>query len=102
MAAKCAADVGNPNQVTVGLVMFYRLLSVQIPATAGAGMLATLPRVNAETRSLLVTEIDEKGVPGSPRESATRCSRPDFMSRALRLEFRSSASMSRWIVVGLR
>jgi hypothetical protein len=36
MAAKCAADVGIPNQVMVGFVMFYRLLSVQIPATAGA------------------------------------------------------------------
>jgi hypothetical protein len=61
MAVKCAADSGNPHKVLLGLSMFYRLLVVQLPANAGTPTLITPPRVNAETRALLVAEIDEMG-----------------------------------------
>jgi hypothetical protein len=61
MAAKCAADLGNPAKAMVGFSMFYRLLMVQFPAPAGAAVVTRLPRVSAETRALLVGEIDEKG-----------------------------------------
>src|SRR5882672_7410153 len=54
MAAKCAADLGNPAKAMVGFGMFYRLLIMQFPATVGAGLLPPLPRVGAETRALLV------------------------------------------------
>jgi hypothetical protein len=57
MAAKCAADLGNPAKAMLGFSMFYRLL---IPASPGA-TLTPLPRVSEETRALLVAEIDEKG-----------------------------------------
>jgi hypothetical protein len=59
MAARCAADLGNPAKAMLGFSMFYRLL---IPASPGAGALTPLPRVSAETRALLVAEIDEKGL----------------------------------------
>jgi hypothetical protein len=58
MAAKWAADVGNPAKAMLGFGMFYRLL---IPTPPGTGMLSPLPRVSEETRALLVREIDEKG-----------------------------------------
>jgi hypothetical protein len=58
MAAKCAADLGNPAKALLGFSMFYRLL---IPASPGTGVLTPLPRVSEETRALLVAEIDEKG-----------------------------------------
>jgi hypothetical protein len=58
MAAKCAADLGNPAKAMLGFSMFYRLL---VPASPGAGGLTPLPRVSEETRALLVAEIAEKG-----------------------------------------
>lgn len=58
MAAKWAADIGNPAKAMLGFGMFYRLL---IPMPPGTGMLSPLPRVSEETRALLVREIDEKG-----------------------------------------
>ena len=61
MAAKCAVDLGNPTKVMVGFSMFYRLLIGHFPAIASARMLVPVPRVTAETRALLVAEIDKKG-----------------------------------------
>jgi hypothetical protein len=58
MAARCAADLGNPTRAMFGFSMFYRLL---LPVAPGAGALTPLPRVSEETRALLVSEIDEKG-----------------------------------------
>jgi hypothetical protein len=58
MAAKCAADLGNPAKAMLGFSMFHRLL---IPASPGADALTPLPRVSVETRALLLAEIDEKG-----------------------------------------
>jgi hypothetical protein len=55
MAAKCAADLGNPAKAMLGFSMFYRLL---IPASPGIGIPTPLPRVSRETRALLVAEID--------------------------------------------
>jgi hypothetical protein len=60
MAMKCAADLENPTKAMVGFSMFYRLLIPQFPPT-GDMRSSFLPRVSAETRSLLVAEIDEKG-----------------------------------------
>jgi hypothetical protein len=61
MAAKCAIDIGNPTKAIAGFSMFYRLLIGQFPAIASTRMLVPLPRVTAETRALLVAEIDNKG-----------------------------------------
>jgi hypothetical protein len=59
MAIKCAADSGTPAKVLIGLGMFYRLLIVQLPSSATS--LIRPPRVSAETRALLVAEIDKLG-----------------------------------------
>jgi hypothetical protein len=69
MAAKCAADLENPNKAMVGFGIFYRLLIAQFPAPAGTEDLAPLPRVAAETRALLVAEIDEKGPTAFTKEA---------------------------------
>lgn len=61
MALKCAADSGSPRKVLLGFSMFYRLLVVDLPADAREPPLFAPPRVSAETRGLLVTEIDEMG-----------------------------------------
>jgi hypothetical protein len=61
MAAKCAADLANPEKAMVGFGMFYRLLVGQFPSFASARDLSLLPRIGAETRDLLVAEIDQKG-----------------------------------------
>jgi hypothetical protein len=61
MAARCAFDLGNAAKAMGGFSMFYRLLMVRAPDTAGSCAIAPLPRVSAETRALLVAEIDEKG-----------------------------------------
>lgn len=58
MAAKWAADLGNPAKAMLGFAMFYRLLN---PLPPGTGVLSPLPRVSEETRARLVREIDEKG-----------------------------------------
>ena len=61
MAVKCAAGSGSPRKVLLGFSMFYRLLVVQLPADARTPALFAPPRVSAETRGLLVAEIDEMG-----------------------------------------
>jgi hypothetical protein len=58
MAAKWAADLGDPVKAMLGFGMFYRLL---IPGPPGSGVLAALPRVSEDTRAQLVREIDLKG-----------------------------------------
>ena len=60
MAARCAADLGNPARAMFGFSMFYRLL---LPVAPGAGALTPLPRVSEETRALLVSEIDDRLCP---------------------------------------
>jgi hypothetical protein len=81
MAAKCAADLGNPAKAMLGFGMFYRLL---IQASAGLGALTPLPRVNEETRALLVAEIDEKGPEDFTAETITELeeSNPELLQMA--------------------
>lgn len=57
MAARCAADVGDPAGLMVGFCMFYRLLV----AESRLLRFEALPRVTAETRDRIVQEIDGKG-----------------------------------------
>jgi hypothetical protein len=61
IAVKCAADSRSPRKVLVGFSMFYRLLVVHLPADASDPPLFAPPRVSAETRGLLVAEIDKMG-----------------------------------------
>jgi hypothetical protein len=61
IAVKCAADSGSPRKVLLGFSMFYRLLVVHWPADARRPAVFAPPRVSAETRGLLVAEIDEMG-----------------------------------------
>src|ERR1700704_3735406 len=61
IAVKCAADSGSPRKALVGFSMFYRLLVAHLPADASEPPLFAPPRVSAETRGLLVAEIDEMG-----------------------------------------
>jgi hypothetical protein len=84
MAVKWAADLGTPDKAMVGFSMFYRLLIVQVPATTDAGVLTTLPRVSAETRDLLVTEIDRKGSGDFTREAIAELeeSNPELLQMA--------------------
>jgi hypothetical protein len=84
MAAKCAVDLGNPEKVMVGFSMFYRLLIGQFPAIAGAHVLNPVPRVTAETRRLLVAEIDEKGAEGFTMEAIAELekSNPELLQMA--------------------
>jgi hypothetical protein len=72
MAAKCAGDLRNPAKAMLGFGMFYRLLTL---APAPTDVVIPLPRVSAETRELLVAEIDEKGpriLQGKRRSSSRR------------------------------
>jgi len=63
MAEKCSGDVGDPERIIVGFCMFYRLLSTQsqIGPAESEREISTLPRVSAQTRELVVREIDAKG-----------------------------------------
>ena len=61
MASKCAADVGEPSKIMVGFGMFYRLLTAQAQTNAGRSLINPLPRITAETREDIVSEIDEQG-----------------------------------------
>lgn len=63
MAAKCAADVGDPVAIMIGFAMFYRLLRAQSPAPAQTDEAwpYPLPRVTPATRDLLVEQIDAEG-----------------------------------------
>ena len=60
MAAKCAADAGDPRKLLLGFGVFYRLI-VQLPAQTSTATTITPPRVSAETRALLAAEVDEMG-----------------------------------------
>ncbi len=66
MAAKCAGDLRNSAKAMLGFGMFYRLLTL---APAPTDVVVPLPRVSAETRELLVAEIDEKGPEDFTREA---------------------------------
>jgi hypothetical protein len=84
MAAKCAADLGNPTKVMVGFCMFYRLLVGQLPGVPGARVLTPLPRVTAQTRAQLVAEIDEKGPEAFTRDALAELeeSNPELLQMA--------------------
>jgi hypothetical protein len=81
MAAKCAGDLPNERKAMLGFGMFYRLL---ILASARAGALMPLPRVSAETRTLLVAEIDNKGSEDFTKEGITELekSNPELLQMA--------------------
>jgi hypothetical protein len=83
MATKWASDFGNPEKAMVGFGIFYQLLIAQFPPV-GAGGLAPLPRVGAETRALLVAEIDEKGTAAFTREAIAELeqSNPELLQMA--------------------
>jgi hypothetical protein len=68
MAAKCAGDVGDPQQIMGGFCMFYRLLIAQaapshpLAIESGASAdLNPLPRVTMATRAAIVDKIDQSG-----------------------------------------
>ncbi len=84
MAARCATDLATPAKAMVGFSMFYRLLIAQFPATADAAVLTPLPRVGAETRALLVAEIDERGSEAFTREALAELekSNPELLQMA--------------------
>lgn len=63
IALKCARDVGEPNKIMVGFVMFYRLLEAEALLPEAAIELP-LPRVTPQTRDFLVRKIDEQDVEG--------------------------------------
>ena len=77
MAVKWAADLGAPAKAMVGFSMFYRLLIMQAPGATDAGALIALPRVSAETRDLLVAEIDQKGSGDFTREAIAQLEEND-------------------------
>jgi len=81
MAAKCAGDLRNTTKAMLGFGMFYRLLIV-VPARAD--VVIPLPRVSAETRTLLVAEIDEKGSEDFTRETIAELekSNPELLQMA--------------------
>lgn len=81
MAARCAGDLPNERKAMLGFGMFYRLL---ILASARAGALMPLPRVSAETRTLLVAEIDNKGSEDFTKEGITELekSNPELLQMA--------------------
>jgi hypothetical protein len=55
MARRCAADIGDPDEIMVGFAMFYRLLAAEAATDLG------LPRVTSDTRGRIVQEIEQKG-----------------------------------------
>jgi hypothetical protein len=66
MAAKCAADVGDPQRIMGGFCMFYRLLIAQAapsrPMAIAFGVSAELnplPRVTTATRAAIIDNIDQ-------------------------------------------
>lgn len=61
MMSRCALDATRPDRVMVGFAMFYRLMLAEARVhdrTSDGGM---LPRVSADTREHIVSEIDEEG-----------------------------------------
>jgi hypothetical protein len=81
MAGKCAADFHNSTKAMLGFSMFYRLLML---ASAATGVMSPLPCVSAETRALLVREIDEKGSAGFTRGAIAELekSNPELLQMA--------------------
>ena len=81
MAAKCAGDLRNTTKAMLGFGIFYRLL-IFVPARAD--VVIPLPRVSAETRTLLVPEIDEKGSEDFTREAIAELekSNPELLQMA--------------------
>jgi len=68
MALRCARDVGKPEEVMVGMCMFYSLLLTQglrlpkgPPATGSGSLQFSLPHVRAHTRDVIVVQIREPG-----------------------------------------
>ncbi|HTJ57195.1 MAG TPA: hypothetical protein VL418_06490 [Devosiaceae bacterium] len=61
MARRCAGDSGDATRVMVGFGAFYRLLTLEARTAASHPAFAALPRVSAESRNLLVHQIDAKG-----------------------------------------
>jgi hypothetical protein len=68
MAAKCAADIGDPQRSMGGFCMFYRLLIAQAAPSysmtienGAPAELNPLPRVSVETRAAIVAAIDKRG-----------------------------------------
>lgn len=82
MAIKCASNSGSPAKVLIGLGMFYRLLIVQLPPSATSPIRP--PRVSAETRALLVAEIDELGAEAFTRATIAELetSNPELLQMA--------------------
>ena len=60
MILKCSADTAKPDQVVVGLGMFYRLLTAQSGSGPGTRV-SMLPCVTAECREAVVRQIDIEG-----------------------------------------
>src|SRR3989440_2846836 len=65
---RCARDVGKPEEVMVGMCMFYSLLLTQglrlpkgPPATGSGSLQFSLPHVRAHTRDVIVVQIREPG-----------------------------------------
>jgi hypothetical protein len=81
VASKCAADFRNSTKAMLGFGMFYRLL---MPAPAATGVMTPLPCVSAETRALLVREIDEKGSAGFTSDAIAELekSNPELLQMA--------------------
>ena len=69
MAVRCAADLGEAAKAMVGFTMFYRLLTGQLPGIARSSAPTLVPRVTAQTRALLVAEIDDQGAARFTREA---------------------------------
>ena len=68
MALRCARDVGKPEEVMVGMCMFYSLLLTQglrlpkgTPATGSGSLQFSLPHVRAHTRDVIVVQIERDG-----------------------------------------
>ncbi|MDB5542519.1 MAG: hypothetical protein JWQ89_4246 [Devosia sp.] len=64
MMSKCARDVGNSERIMVGFAMFYRLLVAEALAFDKTLGNLLLPRVSAETRAIIVGEIEEHSADG--------------------------------------
>jgi len=64
MLNKSARDIGDTSKTMTGFTMFYRLLLVESSFANGGTELHPLPRVDAETRKLLVSRIDQRGAEG--------------------------------------
>jgi hypothetical protein len=81
IAGKCAADFRNSTKAMLGFGMFYRLLML---APAATGVMTPLPCVSADTRALLVGEIDEKGSADFTRDAIAELekSNPELLQMA--------------------